>query len=210
MEEEHISNSDVEPHEDPHYDPHEHDDDDESHGPDDESIGPDDEDPPLDAEGPAQDGGPDYVTTEGLSVFELQESGAPQGQHLKGCTCCNKYYRPDMLVPPTPGDDPNESQCWHCFFWMNYSVPMRKQADGKHGMTISEYILKCKDLHELDKCTRNTDSGGCFLCEYNLGLPIIDIKDLYKLNRSTDVPDEPIDDDLDTTESHPTDITISI
>ena len=140
----------------------------------------------------------ELVTTEGLTPVELDgfHGNNVLKASLRMCNYCNKYYRQDMIVPANPENkDPDETQCWHCLFWMNYAVGVRKSVDGKYGMTIIDYILKCKDIHEMDKCTRNNDSGGCFLCEHNLGLPLTDVKDLHRLRQSGEVPDRPIDED---------------
>lgn len=131
------------------------------------------------------------ISTEGISQAEM---GHDMAKNLKQCIFCNKYFKHDMIVPMNEKNS-QDQQCWHCLFWMNYGN--RKNVDGVYGFTIVEYILKCKNVHELDTCTRNTDSGGCFLCEHNLGLQITDVKDLYKLSSSTDLPDRPIEDNED-------------
>lgn len=135
------------------------------------------------------------VTTEGVSAHEMAELQLENSKNeLKQCSFCNKFFKQDMLVPVFENKN-EDAQCWHCLYWMNYSINTRKQVDGAYGLSIVEYIIKCKDIHEMDLCTRNTDSGGCFLCEFNLGLPITDVKDLYKLkDPSSVIPDNPIDD----------------
>ena len=143
----------------------------------------------------------DNITTEGLSLQDLDGADYTSvKENIKGCNYCGKYYKLDMCIPTFEKDD--DVSCWHCFFWMNYSLAIRKNADGVYGMTIVDYILKCSAIHETDKCQRNTDSGGCFLCEYNLGLPVTDIKDLHRLGSATGasaasfgIPDKPHDDD---------------
>lgn len=143
------------------------------------------------------------ISTEGITMEEMSELDINiKNLNLKQCTYCNKFYKEDMIIPVID-DTNNESQCWHCLFWMNYTIPSRNLVDGTYGMTIVEYILKCKDVHEIASCTRNSDNGGCFLCEYNLGIPITDIKDLHKLNSETELPNDPIDnldDNLDDSE----------
>jgi hypothetical protein len=133
------------------------------------------------------------ISTEGVPYPEVGDVDLFAVKDLvRQCSFCNKFYKHDMIAP---NGKPGDYQCWHCLFWMNHDVNARKNVDGVFGMTIADYVLKCKDVHELDACTRNTDSGGCFLCEYNLGLPITDIKDSSKLSRSFEVPDRPLDDD---------------
>jgi hypothetical protein len=157
-------------------------------------------DPPCVTE-QVKDAGNIHVSTEGIAMDELPNQGLDANSlflkyGLKQCGFCNKFFKQDMIIPNKSGGQ-DDTQCWHCLFWMNYSVQTRKQVDGSHGMTIADYIMKCKDIHEIKTCTRNSDSGGCFLCEYNLGLPLTDIKDVYKLNRSSEIPDYPIDDQDD-------------
>ena len=91
-------------------------------------------------------------------------------KQLKMCNMCGKLYTNDMIF------DINDITCYHCFFWINYDLSLRDIADNTSHLIISEYILKCKDDHDITKCSRHTDKGGCFLCEYKLGIPIIDIK----------------------------------
>lgn len=132
----------------------------------------------------------DHISTEGVYGQELKLFGFKKLSDIKQCSICEKYYKLDMIVP----NYDQESQCWHCLFWMNYSISTRKNVDGTYGLSIVDYILKCKDIHEIDKCKRNSDSGGCFLCEYNLGLPLTDIKELDKLSKFPEFPDIPQDD----------------
>jgi hypothetical protein len=113
------------------------------------------------------------VSTEGANEDDLQQLNIDK-INLHQCLICFKYFKEDMVVPL----DGQDQQCWHCLFWMNYSIDLRKQVDGAYGMSIAEYILKCKDVHTSDTCTRNSDNGGCFLCEFNIGIPITDINNL--------------------------------
>lgn len=135
----------------------------------------------------------DYISTEGIDSEIIEYSSKYIQSNLKQCVFCNKYFKNDMIVP-NKDNIIDEFQCWHCLFWMNYSIPNRKNVDGTFGMTIVEYILKCKDDHETTLCKKNSDTGGCFLCEYKLDFPITDIKDLFKLNKSVEIQDNPIND----------------
>ena len=194
MEDEHISNSDVD-------EVDEVDDVNEGNDKvDDDEV--DDEVDEVPEEKPHQNGSflpaLNQITTEGVTQAELDDVDMlGVKKHLKQCTFCNKYFKNDMIItdPQNKYKVATDSECFHCLYWMNYQIPVRNQVDGKYGIGIADYIMKCKDVHELDKCTRNSDSGGCFLCEYNLGLPITDIKELYKLNKSSDVPDKPFEED---------------
>lgn len=119
-----------------------------------------------------------YISTEGITVYSLDEIEKELLKNSDVCSLCQKFYNNDMLIPAEKG---TERQCYHCLFSMNYPVGNRKHVDGMMGMTIVDYIFKCKDIHMSDICTMKSDSGGCFLCEYNIGLPITDVKDLDKL-----------------------------
>ena len=137
------------------------------------------------------------ISSEGVTAHELALLNLNSSDlNLKQCTFCNKFFKQDMIIPDfdVHKNPVDEIQCWHCIFWMNYPISARKNVDGIFGMTIVDYILKCKDIHEMSSCTRNSDSGGCFLCEHNLGLPLTDVKDLNKLYGFFEPPLDPIED----------------
>ena len=154
------------------------------------------------------------ISTEGISQNDLQQQNINiKNNDLKQCGYCNKFFKQDMIVPNLNDNKSanNEIQCWHCLFWMNYSIPCRHNVDGMFGMTIVDYILKCKDIHEMETCTKNSDSGGCFLCEYNIGLPLTDVKELYKLNGSFTNLDDLEEDKIEMDDSYqPGQITVEI
>lgn len=81
-----------------------------------------------------------------------------------------------MIFIPTNsifGDGGNDQTCYHCYNWMNYSIYSRDGIDGKNGnMYIVDYILKCRDDHDPCECDKNSEMGGCFLCDFILGEPI--------------------------------------
>lgn len=99
------------------------------------------------------------------------------------CVMCQKYYNNDMCTT----QDSQEKICYHCLFSMNYPPEMRNMVDGTFGLTIVEYILKCSPDHNQETCTYRTDVGGCFLCEYQLGFPIMDVIDADKLNVNLEI-----------------------
>lgn len=117
--------------------------------------------------------------TEGLDdndqLFKILSS--TQKKTLKKCNFCFKNYSHDMIVDAESID----IMCWHCLFWLNYDINSRKDVDGNLGMTISDYIFKCQENHNMELCTKRTDQGGCFLCEYKLGYILPDIKDPWKI-----------------------------
>lgn len=89
------------------------------------------------------------------------------------CSYCQKFYsktqQPKMFTTEFTEGEP---VCFHCIFWTNYDVTTRPHVDGVYGMTIVEYVMECKDLHDKAVCTRNSDAGGCLLCDYLNGVPI--------------------------------------
>lgn len=141
------------------------------------------------------------LTHEEISIYKISPNDC------KKCNFCNKYYGHDMIVPIYDKDD--EVQCWHCLFWMNYASEMRKTVDGTFGMTIADYIMKCKDVHEFENCIRNTDSGGCYLCEFNLGMIPTDIKNVEKLEGKVDFNDD-LDDHIDIPHETPEQVVVYI
>ena len=122
----------------------------------------------------------EFFTTEGTTMTnETADTG-------RLCAYCNKIFNEDMIAQQ---DEP-ELMCYHCLFFLNYDPHIRKTVDGVYGMTIAEYILKCSGIHMMDTCGRNSDNGGCFLCEYNIGLEITDIKDGHKLKKDGEYRDD--------------------
>lgn len=122
---------------------------------------------------------PLIINTDGLGDEEelFKVLSFSEKKTLKKCSFCFRNYNLDMLVD----SDSIEIMCWHCLFWLNYDPNSRKDVDGNLGMTISDYILKCQDNHNMECCTKRTDQGGCFLCEYKLGYVLPDIKDPWKI-----------------------------
>jgi hypothetical protein len=83
------------------------------------------------------------------------------------CEYCTKIFNAkDKLVIIL---EDNTNMCYHCLFWINYDLTVRKSVDGTYGKTIVEYIIDCKDAHNSSKCVR---MGACFLCDNINGLDI--------------------------------------
>jgi len=142
------------------------------------------------------------VSTDGVPQYMYDDIMDKNLRNSLGhCIFCTKYYIEDMLVAE---DKNKERQCYHCLFWMNYAPESRKLVDGKYGMLIVDYILKCKDIHVVADCTRNSDSGGCYLCEYSVGLIPTDVKESNKLsnNFADGVGSYNEDDDVDFDDRH--------
>ena len=109
---------------------------------------------------------------------------------LKSCGMCGKLYTNDMIIYIND----NELTCYHCFFWINYDLSLRDIADNTVHLTIAEYVLKCKDDHDITLCTRHINHG-CFLCEYKTGFSIINIKNAKLIYEETEETEILIDDD---------------
>ena len=109
------------------------------------------------------------ITTDGCQEDSIiyKKSSLQIKKTLKECDLCEKIYTDDMLIK-----NQNEFTCYHCFYWINYDISMRDIAENTVDLSIAEYIIKCKDDHNTTLCTRNTNHGGCFLCEYKIGIPI--------------------------------------
>jgi hypothetical protein len=121
--------------------------------------------------------------------IEVTTSGIPpttsicgkQANVLFKCTTCAFTYQPDIKS----SDENEDNMCLHCYYWIYY---VTRLEDSK--IPIVDYILKCSDEHEPDKCTKMTDAGGCYLCEYKLGMLLDDIPNYSKLlNKDSTVPD---------------------
>jgi len=111
------------------------------------------------------------------------------------CSYCQKFYsntqQPKMFTTEFSEGEP---VCFHCIFWMNYDVSSRPHVDGVYGMTIVEYVMECKDSHDKATCTRNSDAGGCLLCDYLNGVPIDNVLGADVLINEMPEP-VPIEDD---------------
>jgi len=125
------------------------------------------------------------ITTEGIS--EHEKNNIKPGYKLFQCNNhCDKWFTEDLMMPYTK----EEQQCYHCYFYFNYSQDSDKRAktDSKYssfGITIANYILACHKDHK--KCSRSTMSGGCYLCEHNMGFKldgILNADMLYDVSQS--------------------------
>jgi len=132
----------------------------------------------------------------GITYEELKSNMQYNKQiQMVQCSYCQKFYhksqQPKMITMEFSEGEP---VCFHCIFWMNYDVSTRPQVDGVYGMTIVEYVVECKDFHDKALCTRNSDAGGCLLCDYLNGMPIDNVFGAEVLIREIAEP-EPVEDD---------------
>jgi hypothetical protein len=109
----------------------------------------------------------------GITLEEAHKTTLGLKQQLSQCTHCAKcYYKNGANSMVTFEYMESEPVCYHCIFWMNYGLTARQNVDGVYGKTIMEYIIQCKDFHDKKACTRNSNEGGCFLCDYSNRIPI--------------------------------------
>ena len=91
------------------------------------------------------------------------------------CEYCLKYYLCESNI--VIKDKDNYSTCMHCLYFINYDKDLRTSVDGKYGLTIADYILKYKSIHNKYNC--NT---SCFICDHLHGKYIEGIKYGHKVN----------------------------
>lgn len=112
-------------------------------------------------------------------VFNNFSSNIQSQLNLLNCDICGKFYKEDMMAPF------EGLCCYHCFFWMNYAPESRKQVDGVNGLSIVDYILKCKDNHAMGNCAK-VAIGACLICDLKMGEDLGDIKDKDKLYKTVE------------------------
>lgn len=104
-------------------------------------------------------------------------------KNIKRCEYCGKYYDnvdKYMII----NLDEIVNSCVHCLMWLHFNdnrMEFDKKCFDKLGFSISDYILKCSDDHECDKCTHCNE---CFLCDYKNKIPITNILNEQKINAS--------------------------
>jgi len=115
------------------------------------------------------------ISTEGVDSDKIKSINLNLVQDMIQCHCCAKYFNKNLIISD---DSLGEQMCKHCVFWINYNPETRLEFDKKcavSGFCIAEYILTCYEAHDTTKCTRMTDTGGCLLCDYILGLDVPNI-----------------------------------
>lgn len=112
----------------------------------------------------------------GITYDEFKKLPYKQQNQFGQCTYCLKFYNknisPKMITTEFADGEPT---CFHCIFWMNYDMNTRSNVDGVYGMTILEYVMECKDVHDKSSCTRNSVAGGCFVCDYFNKVPFVNV-----------------------------------
>ncbi|QKF94241.1 hypothetical protein QKU48_gp0783 [Fadolivirus algeromassiliense] len=118
------------------------------------------------------------ISVNGITYDELKQMKLSWNQQhsIAQCIYCQKFYNRGIngngSMITQEFDPTGEAVCYHCIFWLNYSMEARQLVDGAFGKTILEYILECKESHDQSSCQRNSAEGGCFLCDSLNEVPI--------------------------------------
>src|SRR3989344_4160824 len=121
---------------------------------------------------------PDFeITTDGIEYDVFKNLTNIQKQTLFNCSTCGQFYQHDLRT-----NLGGEDTCYHCYYWMHYSPDVRAEAEQTQALKIADYILKCRSHHAYSKCTKNTNYGGCFICDHIQGMPIENIMNGNKVN----------------------------
>lgn len=91
------------------------------------------------------------------------------------CLYCSKFYDKSKNGMICFEYDKEAPICYHCIFWMHYSLESRAQVDGVYGKTIVEYILQCYEFHDKNSCLRSKEQNACLICDYLNGVNIENI-----------------------------------
>jgi len=109
----------------------------------------------------------DEVKINGLVYEDYKKSYKGKGDFTQ-CSFCVKFFHQQTNGFITQNNE-GESVCYHCLFWLNYSMELRSTVDGAYGKTIHDYILECAPIHNTETCSRR---GECFICDYLDGIII--------------------------------------
>lgn len=124
------------------------------------------------------------ISTEGIDETKIKNINLKYVKIIKQCHYCGKYFNKNLIIKNEDGQ-----QCKHCLFWLNYDENTRLEFDKKcikQGFCIAEYILDCHKEHNTDNCTRKINGGGCLLCDFKMGIPILNIMNSNILQKQND------------------------
>lgn len=111
----------------------------------------------------------DSPPTDGVSSRDKHLYG---NVHMDSCSICNKWFEENMMIP---SQNPEETTCMHCYFWLNYDVAIREIADCQYvdyGISAVNYVSLCSEEHCMAECPRH---GACLLCDFRNGVRITNI-----------------------------------
>ena len=132
----------------------------------------------------------DEVSISGVAYDDYKNSYKGKGNFTQ-CSFCAKFFHQKTNGFITQNDE-GEPICYHCLFWVNYSMELRSQVDGVFGKTIHDYILECYPFHNTETCSRR---GECFVCDYLDGIVIEGIFGSEELYSKWKSERNPIDTD---------------
>jgi hypothetical protein len=124
----------------------------------------------------------DEVKINGVSYEDYKSTYKSKANFVQ-CAFCVKFFCQEKNGFITVNDE-GENICYHCLFWVNYSLEQRSTVDGVFGKTIHDYVLQCAETHNTETCTRR---GECFVCDYLDGIIIENIfgsEELYSVWKS--------------------------
>lgn len=111
----------------------------------------------------------------GITYDEYKQKYQSLGTNFKQCGYCLKFFKNNkkgFITKNLQGIEDEEYICYHCLFWVNYSLELRSTVDGMYEKTIHDYILECSPTHDQSLCIH---PGECFVCDYLNGTRIIGI-----------------------------------
>jgi hypothetical protein len=108
------------------------------------------------------------------------------------CDVCDKYYTNDLIDTT----DNTFIKCVHCHFFLKYEDFTSKEMTDLEKTDLSNYVNAYANKHNSKECTKKSDMGGCFLCEYSEGV-IPDCKLSIPSNSTKTKNDENTEDTKD-------------
>lgn len=128
----------------------------------------------------------DIINCNGVNYNVVKDLPSNIRTQILQCESCQKYYKKDMIIHDV---DLKGDYCYHCLFMFNYSLIVA--ADEKYGKKVTEYILQCKQFHDMKTCEKFM-MGCCIICDHLNGKQIWGVEDDELLNGNIDIPDEDI------------------
>ena len=104
------------------------------------------------------------MTSDGIPKNKI--ANTQLASKYKLCEVCDKYYD-NILIDAT---DKDFIKCTHCFYYLKYNDFQKGTVTDGEIVSLLEYFELCSDDHDMTNCTKNSDSGGCILCEHKIGM----------------------------------------
>jgi hypothetical protein len=104
------------------------------------------------------------MTLDGVMAKDINKLQNAKNYSL--CEICDKYYEKDMIDPSNDGF----VKCVHCWFFLKYEDFTKNEVTSFEKETLLNYINTNNAKHNSTTCTKKSDTGGCFLCEYKKGI----------------------------------------